>query len=431
MEIRRDTYLRQLIDRQWNGLVKVVTGIRRCGKSYLLGKLFRDYLLAQGVVPEQILHLELDLTANMRYRNPLALSEYVCERMRGETVRHYLFIDEIQMCEPVRNPYLPEGRRITFYDALNDFMRIPNLDVYVTGSNSHMLSRDVLTEFRGRGDEIRVHPLTFAEYYSAVGGDRETAFKQYAFYGGMPLVLSQRHDGDRMAYLSSLFSELYLKDIIERRQVEFPDELSQMVDLLCSSVGSLTNPSKLADTIRSRKNVNVSATTLKRYLEHLKDAFLFSESQRYDVRGKSYFDYPMKYYCEDIGLRNVRTGFRQMEMTHIMENIIFNELKARKCSVDVGVVGECVRNASGTYSRVQREIDFIATKGDRKVYIQSAFAMPTEDKRETERKPLLLTEDVFPKVIVRQDVGKPWYDDKGILNIGLLDFLLDGQAVIC
>ena len=429
MEIKRDLYLNQLIDRQWNGLIKVVTGIRRCGKSYLLQVLFRNYLASHGVKPEQIIYLELDLTRNIRYRNPLELSSYIHSVIDGKKGQFYLFLDEIQMCEPVRNPYLPDGKKITFYDALNDFKAIPNLDVYVTGSNSKMLSTDILTEFRGRGDEIRIHPLTFSEFYSACGGDPQPAFQQYAFYGGMPLILKQKDDGARMAYLNSLFSELYLKDIIERKKIEYPEELAQILNLLCSSVGSLTNPSKIADTIRSRKHVEVSANTLKTYIGYLQDAFLFSESKRYDVKGKNYFEYPMKYYCEDIGLRNAGTGFRQMEMTHIMENIIYNELRARNFQVDVGIVYESAKNRSGNFTRVQREIDFIASKGNRKFYLQSAFAIPSAAKQTVELKPFSLTGDSFPKIVIRQDIGKSWYDDSGILNINLVEFLLDDSVV--
>ena len=429
MEIERTGYLRQLIDREWNGQIKVITGIRRCGKSFLLRTLFRKYLLAKGVKEEQIIHLELDLTRNIRYRNPLELSDYVHSRIDGKKDRFYLFVDEIQLSAPVKNPYLPDGKKITFYDTLNDFREISNLDVYVTGSNSKMLSSDILTEFRGRGDEIRVHPLSFSEFCSAVGGDRKAAFEQYAFFGGMPLILSQKDDGAKMAYLQSLFSELYLKDIVERKGLQYPEELSQVLDLLCSSVGSLTNPTKIADTIRSKKKVNISVNTLKSYMAYLQDAFLFCECRRYDVRGKSYFDFPMKYYCEDVGLRNARTGFRQMEMTHIMENIICNELRVRGYSVDVGVVYENAKNQSGNYSRIQREIDFIATKGNRKFYIQSAFAMPDEEKRATELKPFSLTGDSFPKIVVRQDIGKPWYDEQGVLNIGVVDFLLDRSVM--
>ncbi len=429
MDIKRDHYLQQLIDRQWNGLTKVITGIRRCGKSYLLRNLFRNYLLSQGVREEQIIHLELDQVKNIRYRNPLELAQYIHGLADGKDERFYLFIDEIQMSEPVKNPYLPDGKKITFYDALNEFKEMSNLDVYVTGSNSQMLSSDILTEFRGRGDEIQLHPLTFSEFYSALGGDKKTAFEQYAFYGGMPLVLAQKEDGAKMSYLKSLFSELYLKDIIERKKIEYPEELEQVLDLLCSSVGSLTNPTKISNSIRSRKNITVSPNTLKSYMGYLEDAFLFSECKRYDVRGKSYFDFPLKYYCEDMGLRNARIGFRQMEMPHIMENIVCNELRARDFSVDVGIVYENVKNAGGNYIQTQREIDFVATKGNKKYYVQSAFAMPDEEKQTAELKPFSLTKDSFPKIIVRNDVGKSWYNDQGVLNVGIIEFLLDRSII--
>ena len=429
MDIKRDHYLQQLIDRQWNGLIKVITGIRRCGKSYLLRNLFRNYLLSQRVREEQIIHLELDQVKNIRYRNPLELAQYIHGLADGKDERFYLFIDEIQMSEPVKNPYLPDGKKITFYDALNEFKEMSNLDVYVTGSNSQMLSSDILTEFRGRGDEIHLHPLTFSEFYSALGGDKKTAFEQYAFYGGMPLVLAQKEDGAKMSYLKSLFSELYLKDIIERKKIEYPEELEQVLDLLCSSVGSLTNPTKISNSIRSRKNITVSPNTLKSYMGYLEDAFLFSECKRYDVRGKSYFDFPLKYYCEDMGLRNARIGFRQMEMPHIMENIVCNELRARDFSVDVGIVYENVKNAGGNYIQTQREIDFVATKGNKKYYVQSAFAMPDEEKQTAELKPFSLTKDSFPKIIVRNDVGKSWYNDQGVLNVGIIEFLLDRSII--
>ena len=429
MDIKRDHYLQQLIDRQWNGLIKVITGIRRCGKSYLLRNLFRNYLLSQEVREEQIIHLELDQVKNIRYRNPLELAQYIHGLADGKDERFYLFIDEIQMSEPVKNPYLPDGKKITFYDALNEFKEMSNLDVYVTGSNSQMLSSDILTEFRGRGDEIHLHPLTFSEFYSALGGDKKTAFEQYAFYGGMPLVLAQKEDGAKMSYLKSLFSELYLKDIIERKKIEYPEELEQVLDLLCSSVGSLTNPTKISNSIRSRKNITVSPNTLKSYMGYLEDAFLFSECKRYDVRGKSYFDFPLKYYCEDMGLRNARIGFRQMEMPHIMENIVCNELRARDFSVDVGIVYENVKNAGGNYIQTQREIDFVATKGNKKYYVQSAFAMPDEEKQTAELKPFSLTKDSFPKIIVRNDVGKSWYNDQGVLNVGIIEFLLDRSII--
>lgn len=425
MEVKRDYYLQRLIDCQWDGQVKVITGIRRCGKSFLLRTLFKKYLLEHGVREEQIITLELDWVRHIRYRNPLELAQYVREQVEGKAEKFYLFIDEIQMSEPVKNPYFPEGKKITFYDVLNDFREMKNLDVYVTGSNSKMLSSDILTELRGRSDEIRVHPFTFSEFYSAVGNDKLQAFDQYAFYGGMPLVLSKSDDAAKMDYLKSLFSEVYIKDIKERKKIEYVDELEQVLDLLCSSVGSLTNPSKISATIRSRKNVSVSDNTLKSYIAHLEDAFLFTASKRYDIKGKSYFDFPMKYYCADVGLRNARIGFQQMEMTHIMENIVFNELQARGFSVDVGVVYAREKNRSGNPVNVAKEIDFVATKGNRKFYIQSAYAMPSEEKTVSELKPLSLTGDSFPKIVVRKDIGKVWYDDNGILNVGLIEFLLD------
>ena len=429
MEIKRDTYLNQLISYRFDGLVKVITGIRRCGKSYLLKTLYKDYLLNQHVKEEQIISIELDLAKDIQFRDPLHLSSFIREKLSGTTEEYYLFIDEIQMSDEVPNPYIPEGKKISFYDALNDLRSIPNLDVYVTGSNSKMLSSDILTEFRGRSDEIRVHPLSFSEYYSAVGGDKNEAFDDYAFYGGMPLILSRPNDGAKMNYLKSLFSEVYIKDIVERKKIERQDILEQILDLLCSSIGSLTNPAKLANTLQSKQGISVSPNTIRAYIGHLEDAFLFSESKRYDVKGKAYFDSPNKYYCEDIGLRNARIGFRQQEMTHIMENILYNELMVRQFSVDVGVVYAREKNEKGNSVRTAREIDFVVNSGGKRTYIQSAYAMPTEEKTEIELRPFSLTGDSFPKVLVRRDIGKRWYDDYGVLHINLIDFLLD-KAVI-
>ena len=429
MEIKRDSYLRQLISYRFDGLVKVITGIRRCGKSYLLKKIYRDYLIKNGVREEQIITIELDLAKDIKYRDPLVLSSFVREKVEGKGEEYYLFIDEIQMSDEVPNPYNAAGKNITFYDALNDLRSLTNLDVYVTGSNSKMLSSDILTEFRGRSDEIHVHPLSFAEYYSAVGGDKNEAFDDYAFYGGMPLILSRPDDGAKMNYLKSLFSEVYIKDIVERKKIERQDVLEQLIDLLCSSIGSLTNPTKIADTLRSKQTAGVSSNTVRAYIGHLEDAFLFSESKRYDVKGKSYFDSPNKYYSEDLGLRNARIGFRQQEMTHIMENIIYNELVIRQFSVDVGVVYARTINRNGNSVRTPREIDFIVTSGNKKTYIQSAYSMSTEEKRETELRPFALTGDSFPKIVVRKDIGKRWYDEKGILNINIIDFLLDKELI--
>lgn len=429
MEIKRDSYLQQLISYRFDGLVKVITGIRRCGKSYLLKKIYRDYLIKNGVREEQIITIELDLAKDIKFRNPLVLSSFVREKVEGKGEEYYLFIDEIQMSDEVTNPYNAAGKKITFYDALNDLRSLTNLDVYVTGSNSKMLSSDILTEFRGRSDEIHVHPLSFAEYYSAVGGDKNEAFDDYAFYGGMPLILSRPDDGAKMNYLKSLFSEVYIKDIVERKNIERQDVLEQLIDLLCSSIGSLTNPTKIADTLRSKQTAGVSSNTVRAYIGHLEDVFLFSESKRYDVKGKSYFDSPNKYYSEDLGLRNARIGFRQQEMTHIMENIVYNELVIRQFSVDVGVVYARTINRNGNSVRTPREIDFIVTSGNKKTYIQSAYSMPTEEKRETELRPFALTGDSFPKIVVRKDIGKRWYDEKGILNINIIDFLLDKELI--
>ena len=433
MQIKRDRYLEKLISFMWDGQVKVITGIRRCGKSYLLRNLFRNYLLTQGVPENRILSFELDLTRDIQYRNPLELSARVRKIVEQNPEPFYLFVDEIQMSDKVPNPYNPAGKKITFYDALNDLKSLDNLDIYVTGSNSKMLSSDILTEFRGRSDEIRVHPLSFAEYYSAVGGDKEEAFENYAFYGGMPLILSRPTDAAKMSYLASLFSEVYLKDIVERKRIKREDVLSAILDLLCSSVGSLTNPTKVAASINSRQKWSgeniVAHNTVKSYMDYLADAFLFTECKRWDVKGKSYFDYPNKYYCEDIGLRNARTGFRQQEMTHIMENILFNDLTVRECTVDIGIVYSNERNAAGKLVPIAREIDFIANSGGKKTYIQSAYALETEEKMATENKPFSLTGDSFPKIIVRHDIRKRWYDDNGVLNIGVIDFLLDSSIV--
>lgn len=417
----------------WDGQVKVITGIRRCGKSYLLRTIFRNYLLEQGVSEDHILTYELDLAKDIRLRNPLELAKVVREQVEGKADQYYLFVDEIQMSDEVPNPYNPNGKAITFYDALNDLKSLSNLDIYVTGSNSRMLSSDILTEFRGRSDEIRVHPLSFAEYYAYVGGDKAEAFDNYAFYGGLPLILSRPDDTAKMNYLKTLFSEVYLKDIVERKRIKREDVLSATLDLLCSSIGSLTNPNNIASSLNSRQRLNgentVAPNTVKAYIGHLADAYLFEECRRYDVKGKDYFDYPNKYYCDDLGLRNARIGFRQQEMTHIMENIIYNDLRIRGCEVDIGIVYGTEKNRSGQTVQVPREIDFIATRGGRKTYIQSAYALPTEEKAITENRPFALTGDSFPKIIVRHDIRKRWYDDNGILNIGILDFLLDDRII--
>lgn len=434
MEIKRDSYLRKIISSMWDGQVKVITGIRRCGKSYLLNPIFYNYLLSEGVKQENILSIELDKAKDIEFRNPLFLASYIRNLMEGKTERFYLFIDEIQMSDEIKNPYNPEGKKITFYDALNDINAIPNLDIYVTGSNSKMLSSDILTEFRGRSDEIRIHPLSFNEFYSVIGGDKTEAFEDYAFYGGMPFVLSRENDSAKMDYLKALFSTVYIRDIVDRKKIKREDILSATIDLLSSSIGSLTNPNNIAKSLNSRQKLKgedvVSVNTVKSYIDNLLDAYLFEECRRYDVKGKNYFNYPNKYYCVDTGLRNARIGFRQQGMTHIMENIIYNELRIRGYEVDIGIVYSSESNKKeDRKTMTPREIDFLATKGGKKVYLQSAYAMESEEKERLENKPLSLTRDFFQKIIVRHDISKRWYNEQGILNIGVIDFLLDDRLL--
>ena len=426
--ISRPSYLKQLQDRAWNGQIKVITGIRRCGKSFLLNRLYRDRLVANGVRAEDIRCIALDERRNLVLRNPLALAEDVEAWMEGFSGRRYLFIDEIQLCESVPNPHVPDGHPVTFYDTLNEFLHDDRLDVYVTGSNSRMLSSDILTEFRGRGDEVRVHPLSFAEYWGAVGGDRRDAFPGYVRFGGMPFCLFRPDDAARESYLKSLFSEVYIKDIVERRKIARPDALGKIIDFLASSVGSLTNSTNISKAL-SAQGMDASVHTVASYLEHVKDAFLFSEARRYDIKGRTYFSYPSKYYCEDLGLRNARLSFRQPEITHLMENAIYNELIRRGYSVDVGVVQSVGKNTKGQSVRMPREIDFVINKGGERVYVQSAYAIRSEEKLESERRAFSLAGDSFRKIIVRDDVLSRTFDDSGVLHVNLLDFLLDETIV--
>ena len=424
MKIDRPRYVDMLKEKMWNGSVKVITGLRRSGKSYILFRLFKGYLLSQGTEAEDIVEVQLDDIACAGLRHPIRLYEHI----RSRTVagkRKYVFIDEIQMVPSISNPYDADGGRMTFYDVLNGLSKLDNVDIYVTGSNSRMLSTDILTEFRGRGDEIRVHPLSFSEYYSAVGGDRLHAFERYQRYGGMPYTLSLESDESRERYLKGLFSETYLKDIQERHRIERMDVMEGMIDVLCSGIGSLTNPKNIANTVSE----GVSDSVVRVYIGYLIDAFLFSEAKRYDVKGRNYLLYPMKYYCEDVGLRNARLGFRQMEASHIMENILYNELVNRGFNVDVGMVKTDEKDASGRVIRKQKEVDFVVNKGDRYVYIQSAFAIPDEEKMNQEKSSLRRIKGSFPKMIVRMDTFGRWYDEEGIIHINLLDFLLDQGSV--
>ncbi len=425
MIIRRDHSLQQLIDKKENGLVKVITGIRRCGKSFLLFNLFYDYLLESGVKEEQIISIALDDDTFVQYREPEALSKYIRSKIADKEM-YYVLIDEVQYAitkEELKNP-----ENIRLYNVLNGLLRLRNVDIYVTGSNSKMLTKDVLTAFRGRGDEIRVYPISFKEYYSFAGGDKSDAYEEYALYGGMPLVLNKKSEAEKMSYLQTLFTEVYFKDIMERYDIGLPDVLAELTDALCSSVGSLTNVNKIKNTLQTVKNIQVSNTTLSNYLEYLSESFLFSNAKRYDVKGKKYFEYPSKYYCTDIGLRNARLNFRQQEETHIMENIIYNELLCRGYSVDVGVV-EITETSAGKKTKKQCEIDFILNQGAKKYYIQSALSVSEQSKLETELRPLKNTKDFFKKILISKTSMKPWTDEDGILRLGLYEFLLNENSL--
>lgn len=423
--IKRDSYLNRIIDKKENGLIKVITGIRRCGKSYLLFNLFYDYLIQSGVKEEQIITIALDDDTNLQYRDPDELSKYVRSRIVSKDM-YYILIDEVQYAiskEELKNP-----DDIKLYNVLNGLLRLRNVDIYVTGSNSKMLTKDVLTAFRGRGDEVRVYPISFKEYYAFIGGDKSDAYEEYALYGGMPLVLTKKTDSEKMSYLQGLFTEVYFKDIVERYEIELPDVLEELTDDLCSSIGSLTNASKITNTLQSVKGIKVSSTTISNYLNYLMESFLFSNAKRYDVKGKKYFEYPSKYYCTDIGLRNARLNFRQQEETHIMENVIYNELLCRGYSVDVGVV-EIVEQNEGKKTKKQCEIDFVVNIGSKKYYIQSALNVNDPTKMETELRPLKNTKDFFKKIIVSKTSMKPWTDEAGILHLGLYEFLLNENSL--
>ena len=425
--IQRNRYLQKLIDRKENGLVKVITGIRRCGKSYLLFKLFYNYLIESGVREDHIITVALDDDENVRYRDPAELSKYIRSRLTDKNGMYYILLDEVQYA--ISREEMKNQETVRLYDVLNGLLRLDNTDIYVTGSNSKMLSKDVMTAFRGRGDTVEVYPLSFKEYYDYVGGDKSDAYEDYALYGGMPLVLFKKTDDEKYRYLSSLFEEVYFRDITERYRIAYPDVLSELTDDLCSSVGSLTNVTKITNTIRTVKGLKVDENTVASYLTYLSESFLFRCAKRYDVKGKRYFSYPSKYYCTDIGLRNIRLNFRQQEETHIMENMIYNELISRGYTVDVGVVEIWTTDESGNRKKVNCEIDFVAKRGRKKYYIQSALNVSDSVKEKTELRPLLGTNDFFRKIIVTKSNMKPWFDENGILHLGLYEFLLNESAV--
>lgn len=409
MEIKRDGYLKKLTDRSGNGMIKVITGIRRSGKSYLLFELFYNYLKNSGIDDDHIIKLALDDRKNKRYRNPDVLYDYVSSLIVDEK-QYYVLLDEVQFVSE-------------FEDVLNGFLHIKNADVYVTGSNAKFLSKDIITEFRGRGDEIHIAPLSFKEFYSVCGKSKEDAWKEYCIYGGLPKVSEYKTDEDKSAYLKNIFEETYLTDIKERNRIRNDAELGELLDILSSSIGSLTNPKKLSDTFKSVKQVAMHADTINKYLEYLTDSYLISCAKRYDIKGKKYINTPYKYYFTDIGLRNARLNFRQYEETHIMENVIYNELKIMGFNVDVGVV-EYSKARNGTSVRTQSEVDFVCNKADKRYYIQSALSLPNEEKTEQEQNSLLKISDSFKKIIIVKDVIKTHYNENGILILSLFDFLL-------
>ena len=415
MEIKRDIYLQKLINRMHNGMIKVITGIRRVGKSYLLFTLFRNYLKSQGVAADHIIAIELDTLENERYRNPYTLLEYVKSQMIDDG-EYYIFLDEVQL--------LP-----SFESVLNSFLYMQNVDVYVTGSNSKFLSKDVITEFRGRGDEVHVYPVNFREYMEVFDGDKYEGWSSYVTFGGLPLTVTMATDEQRMAYLTGLFEETYIKDIIERNHIEKVQEINDLINILASGIGSLTNASKIEATFRSVIHSDISLNTIRTYIDHLKDAFIVNEVNRYDVKGRKYIGTPLKYYFEDVGLRNARLGFRQVEETHLMENIIYNELRVRGYRVNVGVVVKRSRTAEGVQEKKQLEIDFVANMGSKRYYIQSAFSLPEAEKRAQEKASLINVNDSFKKIIIVKDVVKPLYDDDGILTMSIFDFLLNENSL--
>lgn len=415
MEIKRDVYLNKLIRKKKNGLIKVVTGVRRCGKSYLLLHLFHEHLLDRGVAEDHIIEIALDDRSNKELRDPDVILKFIKESIRDKE-DYYIILDEVQ--------YLDE-----FEDVLNSLLHIRNVDVYVTGSNSRFLSSDVITQFRGRGDEIRVYPLSFSEYVSVYQGSQDEAWDDYLVYGGLPLILTMEESEDKAEYLNSLFQKVYISDIVDRHNVRNKAELDELVDVLASAIGSYTNPSKLVRTFKSVKNKNLSDKTIKNYTDYLIDSYLISRADRYDIKGKKYIGKLSKYYFEDVGLRNARLGFRQIEETHLMENIIYNELRVRGYHVDVGVVEYYEIKADGKRGKKQLEVDFVATKGSEKYYIQSAFALPAADKVKQEQRGLLSIPDFFRKIVVVGDNIKVRRDENGIITIGLRNFLLDENSL--
>lgn len=422
----RRQYLEKLIRKKDNGRVKVITGLRRSGKSVLLFQLYREYLVNQGVPQKQIIGLALDILVNVKYRNPIELDKHIREQITDISKRYYVFIDEIQFVSEIQNPYVddPEAR-ITFIDAVLGLMQLPNADIYVTGSNSKMLSSDILTQFRDRADEIRVHPLSFAEFYETYEGDKRGAWQDYYTYGGMPFTLSFNSHEEKSRYLRDLFERTYIKDILERHKIKNETEVLEILfNVPASGIGSLTNPTRIANTFDSERQIRVSPDTIETYLGYFADAFLIRKAVRYDVKGRKYIKTPAKYYYADPGLRNARLGFRQLEETHLMENILYNDLVRRDLDVDIGIVEYNMKDSAGKKVRKQLEVDFVVNRGSERCYIQSALNISEPEKKEQEIASLLRIPDSFRKIVVVKDYLKPWTDEHGIQYIGIEQFLL-------
>lgn len=417
MRIERNRYLRELIAKQGNGQVKVITGVRRCGKSYLMGTIFKQHLIEMGAPSDNIIEMAFDRYRNKRYRDPAVFHPWALERLERARGNRYLLLDEVQLLDD-------------FAEVLIDLMAEPGVDVYVTGSNAKLLSKDVVTEFRGRGDEMRMSPLSFSEFMGAYESDASRGYEEYAAYGGMPAILDKATNAEKAAYLSSLFDEIYIADIMERNGIKDEEALRKVLDILSSNMGSLTNPKRLSDGIRSKNaGKGPAPDTIRTYIGYLEDAFLIEEAKRYDVKGMDYLDSPFKYYFTDIGLRNARMNFRQAEPAHAMENVIYNELRARGYGVDVGVVASYGKNAAGKTTRTVREIDFVCNQGDKRYYVQSSYAIPSDEKLQQEQASLLKVADSFKKIIVVHDPIVPHYNERGIFMIGVRDFLLNPNSL--
>ena len=423
----REQYLKKIISKKDNGRIKIITGLRRSGKSVLLFRLYREWLLGEGVKEDQIIALALDIVENAKCRNPLELDKYVRDHMVDPKKRYYIFIDEIQFVSEIRNPYVDnEDAKITFIDVILGFMHMDNADVYVTGSNSKMLSSDILTQFRDRGDEIRVYPLSFAEFYNEYEGDKRGAWQDYYTYGGMPLATSLESHEEKSRYLKDLFDRTYIKDVLERHEIKNDTEvLDILLDVLASGIGSLTNPSKLANTFKSERQIGIGSETIEKYIGYFEESFLIEKAVRYDVKGRKYIGTPAKYYYTDLGLRNARLGFRQLEETHIMENVLYNDLIRRGMNVDVGVVEYNTKDANGKKIRKQLEVDFVVNQGGKRFYVQSALSIADPEKKEQEIESLKRIPDSFSKIVVVRDYLKPWQDENGITYVGIEQFLLN------